>query len=646
MKFIFKLFFTAILLISCSKDGGTSLSSEKKLLSFSIKEIDGNFTISSSNKVELALVDEISLNNLTAVFTVSPNAKVRVENSLLVSGYTKNDFSKPLVLDVIAEDGSKATYTVIITFGAKIRTYSIVELPNIPFTINKNLSIEATVPSGTNLSNLTAKFNLTDNTTLNVGSNLQVSEQTKNNFTVPLDYELKLNGVFEKKYTVKITVAPNNLPTAVAGDDQTVVIPSGSNTINVTLDGSKSSDLDGPIVQYEWKLGNTIIGTSAISNVNLSKGIHTVNLKVTDSSGAEATDTIIISVTNQGTYSTVDPNASFETKNLYNNIASIALSNKFVFGQEFPLTFQLNTLDSNLNTSDCKDVVGDHPGVYGIDPHYMLYKSSSQKQIHINEAKHAYSNGSIVTFDFHQQSKSDHKIYYNDISTSSDKSLMYDIVNNKNDSRVWFYNELDKVIDIINNDLGFPVIYRPFHEMNGNWFWWGTKATNHSPQLYIDFFRLTVNYIKSKSNLVLFGWTPSDKINNSYYPGDNYVDIVGIDAYDVGYSTLKSNLIDLSIFATNHNKVAILSEVGKNNYVNNDPTFWTSTVLKAIQDGGNEIRIAWALAWFNAPWKSSQNDLFIPNSNSSNQVKDDFDKFYNSSTTLFQNEVKALQVYK
>jgi hypothetical protein len=646
MKFIFKLFFTAILLISCSKDGGTSLSSEKKLLSFSIKEIDGNFTISSSNKVELALVDEISLNNLTAVFTVSPNAKVRVENSLLVSGYTKNDFSKPLVLDVIAEDGSKATYTVIITFGAKIRTYSIVELPNIPFTINKNLSIEATVPSGTNLSNLTAKFNLTDNTTLNVGSNLQVSEQTKNNFTVPLDYELKLNGVFEKKYTVKITVAPNNLPTAVAGDDQTVVIPSGSNTINVTLDGSKSSDLDGPIVQYEWKLGNTIIGTSAISNVNLSKGIHTVKLKVTDSSGAEATDTIIISVTNQGTYSTVDPNASFETKNLYNNIASIALSNKFVFGQEFPLTFQLNTLDSNLNTSDCKDVVGDHPGVYGIDPHYMLYKSSSQKQIHINEAKHAYSNGSIVTFDFHQQSKSDHKIYYNDISTSSDKSLMYDIVNNKNDSRVWFYNELDKVIDIINNDLGFPVIYRPFHEMNGNWFWWGTKATNHSPQLYIDFFRLTVNYIKSKSNLVLFGWTPSDKINNSYYPGDNYVDIVGIDAYDVGYSTLKSNLIDLSIFATNHNKVAILSEVGKNNYVNNDPTFWTSTVLKAIQDGGNEIRIAWALAWFNAPWKSSQNDLFIPNSNSSNQVKDDFDKFYNSSTTLFQNEVKALQVYK
>lgn len=646
MKLIFKLFFTAILLISCSKDGGNLLSSEKKLLSFSIKEIDGNFTISSSNKVELALVDEINLNNLTAVFTVSPNAKVRFENSLLVSGYTKIDFSKPLVLDVIAEDGSKATYTVIITFGAKIRTYSIVELPNIPFTINKDLTIRATVPSGTNLSNLTAKFNLTDNTNLYVGSNLQVSEQTKNNFTVPLDYELKLNGVFEKKYTVNITVAPNNLPTAVAGDDQTVVIPSGSNAVNVTLDGSKSSDLDGPIVKYEWKLGNAIIGTSEISNVNLYKGVHTIELKVTDSSGAIATDTILISVINQGTYTPIDPNASLETKNLYNNIASIALSNKFIFGQEFPLTFQLNTLDSNLNTSDCKDVVGDHPGVYGIDPHYMLYKSSSQRQIHINEAKHAYANGSVVTFDFHQQSKSDNKIYYNDISTVTDKSLMYDIVNNRNDSRIWFYNELDKVIDIINNDLGFPVVFRPFHEMNGNWFWWGTKSTNHSPQLYIDFYRLTVNYIKSKSNLVLFGWTPVDKINSSYYPGDNYVDIVGIDAYDMGYSTLKNNLIDLSKFATNHNKVAILAEVGKGNYVNNDPTFWTSTVLKAIQDGGSEIRIAWVLAWFNAPWKSSQSDLFIPNSNSSNQVKDDFKNFYNSSTTLFQNEVKVLQVYK
>ena len=82
-----------------------------------------------------------------------------------------------------------------------------------------------------------------------------------------------------------------------------------------------------------------------------------------------------------------------------------------------------------------------------------------------------------------------------------------------------------------------------------------------------------------------------------------------------------------------------------NNYINLSPKFWTSNILTAIEQGGTDIRIAWVLAWFNAPWKSSQNDLFIPNNNSSTTVKDDFVDFKNSSTTLFQEEVKTLSVY-
>lgn len=644
MKFIFRFFLMALLVVSCNNTDGP-LSSENKLLFFSLKGISDNFIISANNKVEVSLIDQTDISNLTSQFTVSPNAKVFVGNTIQTSGYSKNDYSKPMVLDVIAEDGSKATYTVIITFGAKIRTFSIVELINIPFTIKKDFSITATVPSGTNLTNLTAKFELTNDTSLNVGSTLQVSEQTKNNFNQPLIYDLKLNGVNDKKYTVTITVAANNLPIAIAGDDNTVLIPNGVNNINVNLDGSKSSDIEGPIVSYEWKSGNTVLGTTAILNTNLAVGTHTIILKVTDSSGATATDTVVVEVKNQGVYTPIDTNASVETKNLFNNIASIANSNKFAFGQEFPLSFQLNSLNYNLNKSDCKDVTGDHPGVYGIDPHYMLYKSASQKQLHIDEAKHAYANGSIVTLDFHQQSKTDNKIYFKDITTSTDKSLMYDIVNDKNGSRAWFYGELDQIINIVNTDLGFPVVYRPFHEMDGDWFWWGTKATNHSTQLYIDFYRLTVDYIKSKSNLVLFGWTPNQKLITSYYPGDAYVDIVGIDVYGPNPATLKTNLIELSKFAYEHKKVAVLSETGKQDYVNTAPTFWTTTILKAIEDGGSDIRIGWVLAWFNAPWDTTQSGLFIPNSSSSTQVKDDFKSFYNSPKTLFQNEVKALKVY-
>lgn len=550
---------------------------------------------------------------------------------------------KIFILTVLVSSCSSNEPTV--ESDKKLLSFSIIELTNTPFTINSDNSITANVPSGTSLNNLTAKFELPSETSLYVGSTLQISGQTKNNFTLPVQYDLNFKGEKNKKYTVTINSFPNNLPVAMAGDDKYIILPKGTNTATVTLDGSKSSDSEAALVAYEWKNGNTILGTTPTLSTNLNLGIHTIVLKVTDTSGDTATDTITISVTQQGVYTPIDNNATQETKNLFTNIASIANSDKFIFGQEFPLSFQLKSLDFDLNTSDCKDVTGDHPGVYGIDPHYMLYKTASQKQLHIDEAKHAYANGSIVTFDFHQQSKSDHKIYFNDITTSTDKSLMFDIVNNRNNARDWFYKELDQVLNIINNDLGFPIVYRPFHEMDGNWFWWGTQATNHSPQLYIDFYRLTVDYMRNKSNLILFGWTPNEKINSSYYPGDDYVDLVGIDAYSQNVTTLKNNLIDLTKFATTHNKVAILSETGKGNYVNDAPTFWTSTILKAIQDGGSDIRIAWALAWFNAPWDSNQSNLFIPNSSSSTEVKDDFKKFYNSETTLFQNEVKALKVY-
>ena len=124
-------------------------------------------------------------------------------------------------------------------------------------------------------------------------------------------------------------------------------------------------------------------------------------------------------------------------------------------------------------------------------------------------------------------------------------------------------------------------------------------------------FLVDYDYIKDRSNL-LFSWSPNHPFGNTYYPGDDYVDIVGVDIYEPGASQLTSLLKEVSAFALENNKIAALTETGnRNNYINNDPDFWSSTILKAIKDGGDEIKIAWVLAWFNAPWTSSQSDLFI-----------------------------------
>lgn len=645
MKYLLNLFLL-ILVLGCSKQDDEVIvkSSEKELKSFSIKEISESFEFRDLI-IETTLKKEMDLTSLTGIFTVSEKAKVYVGNTLQKSGVVKNNFTKSVTYSVVAEDGTKTTYVVTINFQAKLKVFSIVELKDVNFKIQDTV-ISAEVPAGTNTSNLTADFTLTEGAKLYVKSTLQVSKETKNNFESDLIYQLKNKDKLINSYIVKLVVAVNNLPIAKAGEDISILIAQGITTGAVTLDASESSDVEGEIVKYEWKSDAGIIATEKIAYVELGIGIHNIVLTVTDTLGATAVDEVVIEIRIQGEYIPVDGGASEKTKNLYNKIASIANSEKFAFGQEFPLSFKLNGLSSNLSTSDCYDVVGDHPGVYGIDPHYMLYKTTEEKQLHIDEAKHAYDNGSIVTFDFHQQSKNDHKIYYNDISSELDKSLMYDIVNDLNGSRDWFYGELDQTINIINNDLGFPVVFRLFHEMNGNWFWWGTKATQHSTQLYIDFYRLTFNYIKNKTDLVLFSWSPNQELDESYYPGDDYVDVVGIDLYNSSSSILKNNLISLSNFTTNHGKVAALTETGKNNYVNLNPSFWSSNVLESINSGGEAIKIAWVLAWFNAPWKSSQSDLFIPNSDSSLEVKNDFIKFYNDQNTLFQQEIKELKVYE
>jgi hypothetical protein len=644
MKLFFRTLCLFLLVMSCTQEDEFLMNNESQLLSFSIQGMDNDFEISSNNMITAILKDEQDLSSLIAVFEVSTNASVYVGKTTQASGYSKNDFTSNIVYTVEAEDGTKTNYTVMIGFEAKLTEFKIKELNNTQFTID-SLNVTAKVPSGTNLNNLTAIFGSNQESTFTVDNTPQISGETKNDFNQPVIYTLLGENGDSKQYIITITEEPNNEPTAVAGSDKIAILVDGKSTVEINLDALASSDAEGPISSFEWKMDGTAIGIAEQISVDLALGNYTIELTVTDSSGATASDSINIEVRMQGVYIPIDADATFETRNLFNNIANLANGSQFAFGQEFPMSFQLGSIRSDLSTSDCKDVTGDHPAVYGIDPHYLMYKSAQQRKVHINEAKYAYNNGSIVTMDFHQQSKSDGKIYMRDITTDTDKSLMYDVVNNMNGSRAWFYDELDQVLEIVNDDLGFPVVFRLFHEMDGDWFWWGKNATNHSAQLYIDFYKLAADYMKERTNLVLFGWTPNQKVDISYYPGDTYVDVVGIDVYNPVKSVLKSNLTELSAFALERGKVAVLSETGKFDFVNSNPTFWTSNVLAAIQEGGSDIRIAWALAWFNAPWNSSQSDLYIPNNDSPESVKEDFILFHSSPLTLFQQEVSALNIY-
>ena len=94
-----------------------------------------------------------------------------------------------------------------------------------------------------------------------------------------------------------------------------------------------------------------------------------------------------------------------------------------------------------------------------------------------------------------------------------------------------FLQQLDSVAaglaDLRSRNI--TVMFRPFHEMNGGWFWWGEQ------EHYKGLWQLTHDYLVRKKglNILLWCWSPDAGKGNmhDFYPGDAYVDIVGLDSY-------------------------------------------------------------------------------------------------------------------
>ena len=79
-------------------------------------------------------------------------------------------------------------------------------------------------------------------------------------------------------------------------------------------------------------------------------------------------------------------------------------------------------------------------------------------------------------------------------------------------------------------DAGVVVLWRPFHEMNGDWFWWGGKDPGDFVKVWKDMF----DYYSKDKGLHNLLWVYSPNHGNkvdAYYPGDRYADLVGLDAY-------------------------------------------------------------------------------------------------------------------
>ncbi len=104
-------------------------------------------------------------------------------------------------------------------------------------------------------------------------------------------------------------------------------------------------------------------------------------------------------------------------------------------------------------------------------------------------------------------------------------------------NRTKWLQELDKIAEVLLwlQSKNRTVLWRPFHEVNGDWFWWCQRNSTDFKNLWKDMYSYFTN--TKKLNNLIWVYSPYNRFSglpayNAYFPGSAYVDVVGVDVYD------------------------------------------------------------------------------------------------------------------
>jgi mannan endo-1,4-beta-mannosidase len=257
----------------------------------------------------------------------------------------------------------------------------------------------------------------------------------------------------------------------------------------------------------------------------------------------------------------VNPNATPEARALLKEIDAIS--------GHYTLTGQHNFPNHVSRWSDrIYDLTGKFPAVFGQDFGFSGGEdkdSTEGRASMIEEAKRQYRNGAVIALTWHAvRPTDDEPVTFRDSVQGHLTDFEWkELLTPGTD----IYNRWVEQVDVIAGylrqlqDAGVPVLFRPCHEMNGNWFWWGGRpGENGSAALYRQFYDRLVN-IHHLNNLV-WVWNVNSPSENAgpitaYFPGVQYADIVSMDIYGEFKQSYYNDMLALA-----GDKPIALAEVG------------------------------------------------------------------------------------
>ncbi|MFT3740946.1 MAG: glycosyl hydrolase [Breznakibacter sp.] len=265
------------------------------------------------------------------------------------------------------------------------------------------------------------------------------------------------------------------------------------------------------------------------------------------------------------------------------------------------------------DSSDVKAVAGDYPAVMGWElgglergdeRNLDSVSFADMRQLAIK----AHKMGAINTFSWHAYSA------VNGVNSWNTETRVVEHIIPGGSHHLQFVKQLDEVAGFfasLKDDQGnqIPVIFRPWHEMGGSWFWWGRKHCTTDD--YKKLFVFTVDYlrkIKGLNNLVI-SYSPDGEFSTAdgfltFYPGDGYVDMLGFDDYDSNGaeewpSNVSAKLRTVIALAGQKGKLAAFAETGNENL--RDTTWFTRRLAKAIEPADIQSQLSYVLVWRNDP---------------------------------------------
>lgn len=363
-----------------------------------------------------------------------------------------------------------------------------------------------------------------------------------------------------------------------------------------------------------------------------------------------------------------DSGRTQRTETFLENLKALSDSNVYMFGHHDATVYGIGweadyDNDSTVHQrSDVRTVCGDYPAVLSFDLGNIEHGDERNldgvpfSRIRQEIIAH-FDRGGMITLSWHLDNPLSGGTAWVADSLKETETHTVEAVLKGGKCHEQFLTWLDHVAEFLNSletpyGVMVPVLFRPWHEHTGSWFWWGQDHC--TTEQYKALWKLTVSRLKKQGVVnALYAYSPNIVDNQTKeslmerYPGDDLIDVIGYDQYCFASdgdtiavakyaADLDQSLTMICEAAKEHHKAVALTETGYEGIQTED--WWTHTLAPVLA----KHPISYVLVWRNA--HNKQGHFFAPYPGHSSSS--DFVRFYNDPRTLFLKDVNALYLPK